>query len=101
MGRVRRGGASMDIAGLRQAADREAAVVSSRSTTLIPGSESQPHGCVLVFERAQFTLVHASETAPRLLSIELPDAFGQPVEALLGDKLALRLRSAQPHGHER
>jgi signal transduction histidine kinase len=91
----------MDIADLRQAADREAALVGSRSTTLIPGSESQPHGCVLVFERSHFTLVHASETAPRLLSIELPDSFGQSVGTLFGDKLSLRVRSALPHSHER
>ncbi|MEI9982404.1 MAG: ATP-binding protein [Aliidongia sp.] len=76
-------------------------MVGSRSTTLIPGSETQPHGCVLVFARPQLTLVHASETAPRLLSIELPDAFGQPVGALFDEKLALRIQSMALHASER
>jgi len=73
----------------------------ARNTSLIPGSETQPHGCVLVFDRPHLTLVHASETAPRLLSIELPDAFGQPVSALFGEKLALRIQSLVPHSSER
>ena len=89
----------MDIAGLRQTADREAAL--ALSTSFIPGSETQPHGCALVFDRTTLTLVHASETVPRLLSIDLPDAFGQPVSALFGEKLALRIRSLAPRSSER
>lgn len=48
-----------------------------------PGS-IQPHGHLLAFSGAGFSLAHASAGAGTLLPVAIPAAFGQPLERILG-----------------
>ncbi|HVJ53400.1 MAG TPA: ATP-binding protein [Aliidongia sp.] len=72
-----------------------------RSNAVVSDVQVQLHGCVMVFDRPDLNLIHASENVQRLLPIDLRHAFGAPVQSLLGDKLAQRIHSLAPIAEER
>ncbi len=66
-----------------------------------PPASIQPHGAILVFERAGFTLAHASETVSRLLPKDLTAILGAPVEATFDVDIATRIRGVGTGAEER